>query len=381
LKKTILKISYQNIYNGNFYFINYLTAQMSKLINLLRTIRKFNFKLFLKLFFIILKKDYSKYPKYVDEFENSLCKKFNIEYCLTFSSGTAAFYSSLLALNFKKKSKVLISSLTFPTVIEILKKFDFDIYFFNIDRNFEILDKNINDQKYDLLVMTYPFGFHINSEILGPYLDKDTKIIIDASHSQGMTIGNEDHIKFADVSFMSLQGNKSISGGEGGVILTNNQNLYLNMINNHHPGHKKNKKFEIAGGINDLKLRIHPLASLLALEDLKSFEKRNNKLIEKIKLIYNHLDKKNVKHPYQKHRIISGFHFGIPFFSSKDIVADEIKKYNWYTNLSDLNIKSISPDDNESFFKDLYFIDLEWIKRNKISKIENIIDKIFKDAY
>jgi len=45
------------------------------------------------------------------------------------------------------------------------------------------------------------------------------------------------------------------------------------------------------------------------------------------------------------------------------------------------NLKSISPDDNESFFKDLYFIDLEWIKRNKISKIENIIDKIFKDAY
>ena len=146
---------------------------MLKLINFLRIIREFNFQLFLKLFFVILKKDYSKYPKYVEEFENSLSKKFNTEYCLTFSSGTAAFYSSLLALNFKKKSKVLISSLTFPTVIEILKKFDFDIYFFNIDRNFEIVDKNINDQKYDLLVMTYPFGFHINSEILDSYLDKD----------------------------------------------------------------------------------------------------------------------------------------------------------------------------------------------------------------
>ena len=77
---------------------------MLKLINFLRIIREFNFKLFLKLFFVILKKDYSKYPKYVDEFENSLSKKYNTEYCLTFSSGTASFYSSLLALNFKKKS-------------------------------------------------------------------------------------------------------------------------------------------------------------------------------------------------------------------------------------------------------------------------------------
>ena len=42
---------------------------------------------------------------------------------MTFSSGTASFYASLLALNLKKKSKVLISSLTFPTVIETLKKF------------------------------------------------------------------------------------------------------------------------------------------------------------------------------------------------------------------------------------------------------------------
>ena len=196
-----------------------------------------------------------------------------------------------------------------------------------------------------------------------------------------MTIDNEDHIKFADISFMSLQGNKAISGGEGGLILTNNQNLYSKMVNNHHPGHKANPKKEIAGGINDLKLRIHPIASLLALEDLKYFKDRNNKLIKKIKLIYNYLDKQNIKHPYQKNRPISGFHFGIPFFSSNEIRAEVIKKYNWYTNLSELNIKSISSNNDESFFKDLYFIDLEWIKKNNISKIENIINKIFKNAH
>ena len=58
-----------------------------------------------------------------------------------------------------------------------------------------------------------------------------------------------------------------------------------------------------------------------------------------------------------------------------------IKKYNWYTDLNALNIKSITSDDNVSFFKELYFIDLEWIKRNEIKKIKNIINKIFKDAH
>ena len=179
---------------------------------------------------------------------------------------------------------------------------------------------------------------------------------------------------------MSLQGNKSISGGEGGIILTDDKYFYLKMINNHHPGHKNNDKYEIAGGTDDLKLRMHPLASLLGHNDLNSFEKRNKDL-KKIQLIYNHLDNLKVKHPYNENSIISGFHFGIPFFSSKEIVSDVIKKYNWYTDLNALNIKSITSDDNVSFFKELYFIDLEWIKRNEIKKIKNIINKIFKDAH
>ena len=58
-----------------------------------------------------------------------------------------------------------------------------------------------------------------------------------------------DHVKFFDISFLSLQGNKSISGGEGGVILTDNEIIYLKMINNHHPGHRLNKKLRVAGGI------------------------------------------------------------------------------------------------------------------------------------
>ena len=45
-------------------------------------------------------------------------------------------------------------------MIQILKKFDFEIYYFNLNKNFEIVNKNINDQKYDLLVMTHPFGLH-----------------------------------------------------------------------------------------------------------------------------------------------------------------------------------------------------------------------------
>lgn len=354
---------------------------ISRLINFFRNLKELNLKLFLKIILIILKKDYSKYPNYVSDFEDSLSKRFETKYCLTFSSGTAAFYASLFALNLKKGSKVLVSSLTFPTVIKTLKKFNFEIYYFDINRNFEILFKNVNEQKYDLLVATHPFGFYINFENLKPYLNHDSKIILDASHSQGMKINNVEHVKLANISFMSLQGNKSISGGEGGIMLTDDEDLYLKMIDNHHPGHKKNKNIKVAGAINDLKLRMHPLAAVLASFDLKSFEKKNLILKKKIEQIYDCLDKLNVKHPFTKTSIISGFHFGIPFFFSDKINSEIIKKYNWYTDLDSLQINSILKQVDKSFFNELYFIDLEWIKKNDIFKIIKKIDKIFRDAY
>jgi dTDP-4-amino-4,6-dideoxygalactose transaminase len=349
--------------------------------NILGILVRFDLKFFLKLLKIVIKKDYSKYPTYVHNFEKSISQKFNIKHCLTFSSGTAAFYASILSLNLKKNSKVLISSLTFPTIIKILKKFDFDIYYFNINKNFEIINNSFKNQNYDLLVMTHPFGFYIDCKILKPFLTKNTKVILDTSHSQGMIINNNYLINYADVSFMSLQGNKAISGGEGGIILTNDTNLFLQMIDNHHPGHKKNNKIEIAGGVNDLKLRMHPLAALFAHNDLNSFEERNEKLKKKIQSIYEILDKLQIKHPYNKKSIISGFHFGVPFFFGNKINSNIIKKYNWYTDFKSLNIKSTSQHDITNFFNDLCFIDLEWIKNNPVSRIENIILKTFRDAH
>ena len=362
---------------------------MSRFINFFVKARSFilylsnNFDLIfiLKLFFIVIKKDYSKYPKYVKNFEDNFAETFDKKYCLTFSSGTAAFYASLTSLNLKKNSKVLISLLTFPTVIEVLKMKGFQIYFFDLNRNFKINENIIKKYKYDLLVVTHPFGFYLDYKILKKYLKNDCKIIFDSSHSQGIKIGNTNHMKFSDISFVSMQGNKSISGGEGGAILTNNQDLYLNMINNHHPGHKKNKMLKTAGGIRNLKLRIHPLAALLAHNDLKTFNQRNSILINKVKLIYSYLDELKILHPYSDESNIGGFHYGLPFFTKRKIKSKIITKYNWYFDLKLNGIMPISKNKDKNIFQEMHFIDLEWIKKNDIIKIKNSLKKLLTYDY
>ena len=100
----------------------------------------------------------------------------------------------------------------------------------HIDKNFKFDLTNLTNEKYDLLVLTHPFGFYLDIENINKILDKKTKIIFDSSHSQGIKIAGKDHMKFADISFMSLQGSKAISGGEGGVIFTDNQLNLLSFI-------------------------------------------------------------------------------------------------------------------------------------------------------
>ena len=74
----------------------------------------------------------------------------------------------------------------------------------------------------------------------------------DSSHAQGIRWRSRSH-EICRHFFYQLQGNKAISGGEGGVIFTI-ESSYHQMINNHHPGHKDNVKLKVAGGINDSKL-------------------------------------------------------------------------------------------------------------------------------
>ena len=113
-----------------------------------------------------------------------------------------------------------------------------------------------------------------------------------------------------------MQGQKAISGGEGGIILTNNDIYHQRMIELSHPGHSLNNHFkQFTGMSKNIKLRMHPLAAVIALADLKNIDKKNEKLKNKIIKIYEFLSKKNniLINNYEINET-GGYHYGIPLF-------------------------------------------------------------------
>ena len=97
--------------------------------------------------------------------------------------------------------------------------------------------------------------------------------------------------------------------------MTNDQQIYSKMINMHHPGHSENVFSSDYTGVSlNIKLRMHPLASVIADQSLRSFERNNQKIVNKYLKIYKFLkESKNISVPMNDYSI-SGFHYGLPIY-------------------------------------------------------------------
>jgi dTDP-4-amino-4,6-dideoxygalactose transaminase len=368
---------------------------------------RINFNLAIKIFFLILTKNFSKYPRYVINFENNIAKKFNSKFALTFSSGSAACSASILSLGHRKNSIAFVSKITFPSTIIALLQCNYNIKYLDCDHNFNpIFDENWNHDNIipDLVVLTHPFGFPIGNYFLEKLIskNKDVRIIFDCSHAQGAKINNKFLNEYADLTFFSMQGAKAISGGEGGVVLTNHEIYYERMIKLSHPGRLNSKiENEFTGVSMSLKLRMHPLAAVIANESLKKLNKYNSSMNKKINTIYRFISKENsIRLPSNKKLILGGFHYGLPFFSEKDFRRNSflpIKSYNWpfYEKNDFYSLEVFNSDnfieketrylkitkfekENSDIRSKLFFIDLDWIKYNSENYIRNNIDNFLK---
>jgi dTDP-4-amino-4,6-dideoxygalactose transaminase len=361
---------------------------MNTIICIYNTIYKLFYKIykinFLSIILIcnaIIKNDFSKYPIYLQRFERKIANFFLSKYCLTFSSGTTAFYAAILSLGLKPKSNILISRFTFPSILSVLKKFDFKYYFYDLDYNFQPDKKSLNkikNKNFDLIITTHPFGFFSDFNILKKFKNKKCKIIFDCSHSHGLKYNNKYINNFCDIGFFSMQGNKAISSGEGGFILTNNKKYYQKMIQSHHPGHPQslNEK-KLTSFIFDIKLRMHPLAALIAEKNLKLLNKNNIKNMNKIREVYKILKRnKEIIIPDQNIINTAGYHYGIPFFVKKKIykINPPFLNFNWIFCLFKNN--KIYFDKNKKFYNfNLLFVDLEWVKNNSLTYVKYHLKK------
>ena len=184
-------------------------------------------------------------PK-VGEFEQAFAKYVGAEYAVAVANGTAALHLSALALNVNEKSKVITTPITFAASANCIRYCGGQVVFSDIDPKTILIDiHEIEKLLYDSPLGTYQgiipvdfAGYPVNMEALRKLADRyGLWIIEDACHAPGgyFTDANGEkqlcgNGKFADLTIFSFHPVKHIACGEGGMLTTNNEDLYRKLL-------------------------------------------------------------------------------------------------------------------------------------------------------
>jgi UDP-4-amino-4,6-dideoxy-N-acetyl-beta-L-altrosamine transaminase len=179
-------------------------------------------------------------------FEEAFSKYIGCNYSVAVANGTAALHLSILALDIKKGDKVITTPITFAASANCIRYCGGEVVFSDIDPNTYLLDI----EKVKQLLNAAPKGTYkgiIPVDFAGRAVNLEAFrmlaneyglwILEDSCHSPGgyfvdsnaqqQQCGNG---HFADLAIFSFHPVKHIATGEGGMITTNDENLYKKLL-------------------------------------------------------------------------------------------------------------------------------------------------------
>jgi len=194
----------------------------------------------------VLKSDYLTQGPKIEEFETAFAKYIGCKYAVAVANGTVALHLCTLAINVNEGDKVITTPITFAASANCVKYCGGDVVFADIDPDTYLLDINA----VRVLLESSPNGTYkgiIPVDFAGRAVDIEAFrnlanefglwIIEDACHAPGGYFIDTNNIKqkcgngnYADLSIFSFHPVKHIACGEGGMITTNNENLYKRLL-------------------------------------------------------------------------------------------------------------------------------------------------------
>jgi UDP-4-amino-4,6-dideoxy-N-acetyl-beta-L-altrosamine transaminase len=193
-----------------------------------------------------LRSDFLTQGPKVKEFEEKFAKYIGANHAVAVSNGTAALHLSALALGVNSTSDVITTPMTFSASANCVRYCGGKVSFADIDPSTALLDL----EKVRTLLRQSPrgtfqgiipvdfAGYPVDLEKFRALADEyGLWIIEDACHAPGAWFtdskGRKQHCgngTYADLAIFSFHPVKHIATGEGGMITTNNSELYSKLL-------------------------------------------------------------------------------------------------------------------------------------------------------
>lgn len=188
----------------------------------------------------------SSVGSYVTKFENMLAEFAGCKYGVATSNGTAALHISLILLEIKQGDCVIVPNLTFIASVNSIKYTGANPIFIDVDPNTWQMDLNLlesflegstrieekgarlksNGQLIKAIMPVHVLGNMCNMDKLLSIANKfNLRVIEDSTEALGSYYNGKHAGSFGELGCFSFNGNKIITCGGGGAIVTDNEVL------------------------------------------------------------------------------------------------------------------------------------------------------------
>lgn len=229
-------------------------------------------------------------PKFlhtVATLEKEFAKYCGAKFALATSSGTSSLVASVIALGLKPGDEIIVPAYTFVAsytscifagIIPVLAEIDESL---TLDTN--DIERRITSRTKAIMPV-HMLGNPCDMDSIMAVAKKHQLLVLeDCCQAAGASYKTKKVGTIGDISAFSLNVFKTINSGDGGLVVTNDQNFYETAFGMHDQGHKPSRLGVEVGSRNVLGLnfRMNELTAAVALAQLGKIDKIITTLREK----------------------------------------------------------------------------------------------------
>lgn len=265
------------------------------------------------------------------EFEQAFAQALHVDYAVAVSNGTQALHLACLALGIGAGDEVIVPSLSFVATANAVLYTGAGVRFADIEGpanpvvSPDDIERQITPRTKAIIVMHYA-GFPCRmTEIKAIARRHGLALIEDAAHAPGASLEGVSLGAWGDAGCFSFFSNKNMATGEGGMVVTNREEIAasLRRLRSHgmttltwdrHQGHAYS--YDVVDlGYND---RIDEMRSALGLVQLRKLKEANKRRQEITHRYWMELDQAGLGLPFRSFDGNPAYHI-FPILLPKDV--------------------------------------------------------------
>jgi dTDP-4-amino-4,6-dideoxygalactose transaminase len=220
--------------------------------------------------------------KYLKEFEESFSNYIGTKFCIGVGNGTDALEIALWSLDLPSGSEVIVPANSFIATSEVVTRNNLKVIFADVGEDYLLSEysiKSVITKNTKAIIPVHLYGQPCDMDmIMNIAKEYNLKVIEDCAQAHGAKYKDQKVGTFGDLATFSFYPGKNLGAyGDGGAVVTNNENLAnrCSMYANHGRSDKYLHEFE---GINSRLDGLQAAVLNVKLKYLDSWSNRRNEV-------------------------------------------------------------------------------------------------------